>query len=98
MEVKGTLMYTIFNESFEKGGKATPAVPEDFEFGKKIFSIAEKLLAEGKLKTHPEKVGPKGLEGVLEGMQDMKDDKVSGQKLVYRVAETPADSHAEVEL
>lgn len=91
-------MYTIFNEAFEKAGKTTPAVPEDFEFAKKIFSIAEKLLAEGKLKTHPEKVGSNGLEGVLQGFQDMKADKVSGQKLVYRVADTPPNSSAEVEL
>ena len=91
-------MYTIFNDAFEKAGKETPAVPEDFEFAKKFFGITEKLLAEGKLKTHPEQVGEKGLEGALKGMQDMKDEKVSGKKLVYRVRETPEDSTAEVEL
>lgn len=91
-------MYTIFNESFQKAGRDNPAMPDDFEFAKKFSGITEKLLAEGKLKTHPEKVGAKGLEGALQGMQDMKDDKVSGNKLVYRVRETPGDSKAEVEL
>ena len=91
-------MYTIFNDPFTKAGRETPAVPEDFEFAKQFFNITEKLLAEGKLKTHPEKVGEKGLEGALHGMQDMKDDKVSGSKLVYRVRDTPKDSKAEVEL
>lgn len=93
-----TMMYTIFNEEYEKAGRHTPASPEDFEFAKKVFNITEKLLADGRLKTHPEKVGPNGLEGALQGMQDMKADKVSGQKLVYRVAETPANSKLEVEL
>lgn len=93
-----TIMYTIFNEPFSKAGRDTPAMPEDFEFQKEMFSITEKLLAEGKLKTHPAKVGPKGLEGVLQGMKDMKNDKVSGAKLVYHVRETPEDSKAEKEL
>lgn len=97
-ETMFTFMYTIFNEPFEKSGRETPAMPEDFEFAKKFFDITERLLAEGKLKTHPEKVGEKGLEGALQGMQDMKNGKVSGQKLVYRVRETPKDSSAEVEL
>jgi NADPH:quinone reductase-like Zn-dependent oxidoreductase len=93
-----TFMYTIFNDPFTKAGRDTPAVPEDFEFAKEFFAITEKLLAEGKLKTHPEKVGPNGLAGALQGMDDMKNDKVSANKLVYRVAETPADGNAEVEL
>lgn len=97
-ETTSTFMYTIFNDPFVKAGKETPAVPEDFEFAKKFFDITEKLLAEGKLKTHPEKVGEKGLEGALRGLQNMKDGKVSGQKLVYRVRETPKDPKAEVEL
>jgi len=89
LEVTNTLMYTIFNEPFEKGGRMTEPSKEDFEFAKKFFGITEKLLAEGKLKTHPEKVGERGLEGALEGMQHMKEGKVSGVKLVYRVADTP---------
>lgn len=93
-----TFMYTIFDDPFTKAGRDTPAIPEDFEFAKKFFGITEKLLAESKLKTHPEKVGPNGLEGVLQGLKDLKEDKISGNKLVYRVKETPADSKAEVEL
>ncbi|KAK5078520.1 hypothetical protein LTR64_003067 [Lithohypha guttulata] len=98
VETTMTFMYTIFNDPFEKAGRQTPAVPEDFEFAKKFFDITEKMLAEGKLKTHPEQVGPKGLEGALQGMQDLKNDKVTGKKLVYRVRETPEASNVEVEL
>ena len=98
VESKFTFMYTIFNDPFTKGSEEIPAMPEDFEFAKEFFGITEKLLAEGKLKTHPEKVGLKGLEGALQGMEDMKNDKVSASKLVYRVGDTSADSKAEVEL
>jgi len=84
-----TLMYTIFNEEFEKGGRVTPASKEDFEFAKMFFEVTEKLMAEGKLKPHPAKVGSGGLKGVLQGMEDMKAGKVSGVKLVYKVADTP---------
>lgn len=97
VETTMTLMYTIFNDPFHKFGQDFPAVTEDFEFAKKFFGITEKLLAEKKLKTHPEKVGGKGLEGALQGLHDMEDGKVSGVKLVYRVKETPADSKAEEE-
>lgn len=93
-----TFMYTIFGDAFEKAGRETPASQEDFEFARKFFGITEGLLKDGKLKTHPEKVGEKGLEGVLQGLKDLKEDKVSGNKLVYRVKETPGDSKAEVEL
>ncbi|EMC98222.1 hypothetical protein BAUCODRAFT_66865 [Baudoinia panamericana UAMH 10762] len=98
VEVVSTLMYTIFDAPFKKFGMDFPPVPEDFEFAKKFFDITEKLLAEGKLKTHEEQVGPHGLQGVLEGFQQMKEGKVSGRKLVYRVAETPKDTKAEVQL
>jgi NADPH:quinone reductase-like Zn-dependent oxidoreductase len=91
IEDKVTLMYTIFNEEFTKGPRTTPASQEDFESAKTIFEITEKLLAEGKLKPHPEHVGAGGLKGVLQGMLDLKNDKVSGKKLVYRVEETPAE-------
>ncbi len=91
-------MYTIFNEPFSKFGKDFPKSQEDFDFAKKFFALTQKLIADGKLKTHPEKVGDKGLEGALQGMKDMKEGKVSGVKLVYRVKDTPEGSNASIEL
>ena len=96
--VTSTFMYTIFGDAFSKGSNEYPPSKEDFDFAKTIFEIAEKMLADGKLKTHPEEVRSGGLEGVLKGLQDLKADKVSGVKLVYRVRETPADSNAEWEI
>ncbi|OAL39197.1 hypothetical protein AYO20_01515 [Fonsecaea nubica] len=84
-----TLMYTIFGEPFTFGPQQIPAVDEDFAYAKKFLAVVEDLLAQGKLRPHKERVGKGGLEGVLQGLQDMKDGKVSGEKLVYLVEETP---------
>lgn len=86
---ENTLMYTVFGEGFKFGTQEIPAIPEDFEYTKKFVELTEKLLAEGKLKPHRAKLGPDGLKGVLNGLKDMKAGKVSGEKLVYRVEETP---------
>ncbi|QGA21042.1 hypothetical protein EYB26_008752 [Talaromyces marneffei] len=90
VETVNTLMYTVFGEAFKFGkGAELPAIPEDFEYTKKFIALTEKLLAEGKLKAHRVKLGADGLKGVLKGLNDMKAGKVSGEKLVYRVEETP---------
>jgi NADPH:quinone reductase-like Zn-dependent oxidoreductase len=89
VEVTGTLMYTIFDEAFAKGGRETPRSTEDFESAKTIFELTEELLRTGALKTHPEKVGKDGLKGVLDGMVQLKEGNVRGEKLVYKVDETP---------
>lgn len=69
--------------------KTYPAVPEDYEFMKRFSALAEELLKDGKIKVHPLRVEGEGLKGVLDGLQLMREGKVSGQKLVYRVTETP---------
>jgi NADPH:quinone reductase-like Zn-dependent oxidoreductase len=84
-----TLAYTTVGEAFEFGDTKFPAKPEDKAFAENFVPIAERLLAEGKVKVHPPKVGPNGLKGVIEGLKLLKEDKVSGEKLVYNVSETP---------
>lgn len=80
-----TLMYTIFDEDFLFLGQTMKRSTEDFEFAKMFFELTEKLLSEGKLKTHPEELREGGLEGVLKGMNDMKENGVSGVKLTYKI-------------
>lgn len=80
-----TLMYTMFGEEFDKYGKNWPASEEDYEFGKRWMDLTEKVVAEGALKPHPTKVGPGGLDGVLKGIEDLREGKVSGEKLVYSI-------------
>ncbi|KAJ8603949.1 hypothetical protein MRB53_042016 [Persea americana] len=92
-----TLMYTIFNEPIEEGPFVSPALPEDFAFAKKFSAITEDLLAQGKLKTHPEQVNAKGLEGVLQGLQDLAAGKVSAKKLVYRIDDTQSGVEIETD-
>ena len=54
-----------------------------------FWDISTKLIASAQLAVHPPKVGKNGLQGVLEGLEDLRLGKVSGVKLVYRVNETP---------
>ena len=88
-------MYTIFGAAFDKKNNHFAASPEDFEFARDFYGLTENLLHQGKLRTHPESLQPGGLQGVLKGMQDLKDGSVTGKKLVYRVADTPHGSSAE---
>jgi NADPH:quinone reductase-like Zn-dependent oxidoreductase len=80
-----TLAYTVVGEAFKIGPKDVPAKPQDFEFGKMFWELARQLLAEGKVKVHRISVNEtgKGLEGVLKGIELMRQGKVSGRKLVY---------------
>ncbi|RAH70537.1 zinc-binding alcohol dehydrogenase family protein [Aspergillus aculeatinus CBS 121060] len=84
-----TLAYTAVGEDFTFGETPMPAKPQDREFAARFWETATQLLAEGKIKVHRPKVGARGLEGVMEGLELLKQDKVSGEKLVYNVEETP---------
>lgn len=78
----------MVGEGFTFRGNSTIAAnPEDFEFGKRFWSTAEKLLREGKWKPHRAELRSGGLDGILGGLEDLKQGKVSGKKLVYRVSE-----------
>ncbi|KAK7466230.1 hypothetical protein VKT23_004957 [Stygiomarasmius scandens] len=59
------------------------------EFAIKSSKLISKLLADGKLTPTPLKIYPRGLASVPEGLEYMKSGKVSGEKLVYRIADTP---------
>jgi NADPH:quinone reductase-like Zn-dependent oxidoreductase len=82
-----TLAYRAFGDTFHKRGTTFKAeeLQEDYNFAVEWASIFEQLLAEGKVKVHPPKVMDGGLEKVLDGLDLLRKDKVSGQKLVYRV-------------
>ena len=56
---------------------------------RRFSEISTKLLASAQISVHPPKVGKDGLKGVFDGMQQLKEGKVSGTKLVYKVDETP---------
>jgi len=77
--------YTAYGEAFTKFGFESPANLEDYLYASKFFDICEVLLAEGKLKPHPSARRPNGLDGILDGFQELREGRVSGEKLVYSV-------------
>jgi hypothetical protein len=54
-------------------------------FALKWFGTAQRLLDEGRLKTHPIQCEPGSLQGVLVGMELLRKKQISGKKLVYRL-------------
>lgn len=81
------LGYSVTGEEYEIEGDIWPAASEDFELGKKIFTLLEGLLENGLIRNHPLRIMNGGLAGILEGLREMKEGKVSGEKLVYRIGE-----------
>ncbi|KAF5595328.1 toxD [Fusarium pseudocircinatum] len=79
------LAYSATGNPWTYENKFYEAVPADYAFQKKFVKVAEKLFQEGLLK--PARVylnrGGSGLEGILKGLVDIKEGKVSGGKLVY---------------
>ena len=62
-----------------------PAQPENFEFAKTFWDLATKLVASQLLNVLAVYLGSVGLEGVLKGLDELKEGKVSGLMLVYRI-------------
>ena len=82
------LVYGITGEEYIFEGKHWVAQPTYYHFASVFFPIVEKLWSENKWVEHPREMRPDGLLGVLDGMKDMKEGKISGYKLVYHVDET----------
>ena len=74
---------TALGEPFEKRGNRYEANLQDFEHAKIVSQKAEKLLAERKFKPHRHEERSGGLDGILSGLEDVKNGRVSGVKLVY---------------
>ncbi|KAJ5495548.1 hypothetical protein N7539_000664 [Penicillium diatomitis] len=82
-----TIGYTAFGESFTRAGRTYEAKPEDVKFAENFWAMSSKLLAAGKLKVSNITLnrGGEGLDGVINGLEDLKQGRVSGTKLVYTV-------------
>jgi hypothetical protein len=85
VQVKSTLGYTIVGEAMKFGPREIPAKPEDFEFGKMFWELSRGLLEQGKVKVHKPAVNKygSGFEGILKGLDALRQGKVSGEKLVF---------------
>lgn len=62
-----------------------PPNPDDLIYGTQLFAIAQKLLDEGRLTHHPVKKIGGGLEGVLKGMEMVRQGQLKGEKCVVTV-------------
>ncbi|KAK0115321.1 hypothetical protein ONS96_013780 [Cadophora gregata f. sp. sojae] len=81
------LGYTASGEEFDMEGEVWPASKEDNLLARKFVGLCDELLREGRIKTHPVSKRDGGLDGILGGMMEMKEGKISGQKLVYRISD-----------
>ncbi|PYI02719.1 alcohol dehydrogenase [Aspergillus sclerotiicarbonarius CBS 121057] len=84
-----SMAYTAVGEAYIMGPRKMPAKPNDVKHHLLWQAIFQDLLNQGKIKTHPISKQPYGLKGVLNGLDLLRENKVRGQKLVYRVDETP---------
>ena len=72
----------------EESGPSFPINLEDYEYTKMFTDLSERLLQKGELKPLKAKVSKGGLKAVLEGIEEQRQGKVSGEKLVYWIDET----------
>ena len=80
------LALTIFGRKVALDGEyGREANPEDREFGARLTEQVQGLLDAGKVDVHPVRVMGGGWQGVLEGVDLVRRQTVSGQKLVYAV-------------
>jgi NADPH:quinone reductase-like Zn-dependent oxidoreductase len=80
-----TLLYSVYGEAVDKPFFKTKGKPEDYEFGVKFANILRTLIKEDKIKVHKPKVMDGGIDGIMEGLSLLQNDKVSGEKLVYKL-------------
>jgi SAM-dependent methyltransferase len=79
-----TIGYTVFGEEFRKE-TVVQKREVDYEFWLKFWRTCERLLQQKRFKPPPifVNVGCRGFEGILYGIQYLKEGRVSGGKLIY---------------
>ena len=80
-----TIVYTALGRPFALPTVKFPALPADREHMASWIPKIKDLVDAGQIKPNPVKVWPGGLEAVSEGLQYMRDGKVSGEKIVYNI-------------
>lgn len=81
------MVLTIFGHKVDLDGEyGREARPEDRAFGRDAFAAVQSLLDRGLITTHPVKALPGGWEGVMQGVDTIRTQALSGYKLVYGVA------------
>ena len=81
------LGYSALGRPFIYEGAEWPFASDDYDLAKRFAVLAEELLEQGKIKPHPATVRNGGLEAILAGIEDIRHGKISGEKLVYVIAD-----------
>ncbi len=79
------LLYSVFGRAFSIGPFHIPAAPEDRVHMAAFIKKLPQWILDGALKPIPVRVWEGGLEGVLGGLQYIREGKASGEKIVCRV-------------
>lgn len=81
-----TLLYTAQGRAFDFGPERHfPASPEDKEQIVQVLKKLPKLASDRAIKPLPIKFWEGGLQAIPDGLQYMREGKVSAEKIVYRV-------------
>lgn len=81
-----TLAYDVLGETYQwLDGQIREADAEELKYGTMFMELTRGMLSRGELKIIKQVVnrGGKGLEGVIFGMDELRNDRVSAEKLVY---------------
>ena len=89
-KVAGPLMtvgYEAFGEEWIWNGYRMPGKKDEVEFAAKFFDLSHRLLADETVRIINYKVNEPspGLQGALQGLDELRVNKVSGVKLVYTI-------------
>lgn len=68
------------------GAYGRDARPQDRLFSTRAFAAVQDLLDRGLIDPHPVKIMPGGWEGVMRGVDTIRNQAISGHKLVYPVS------------
>ena len=84
------IAWTVFGKAINlRGAFRRPAIPMDRTFALNWVKFVERLLEEGRLKTHPVHANKEnGLEGIPDDLNILREHKLSGQKMVVQVSQT----------
>lgn len=86
VEIETTLMYSFFGKAFTSLGRDWPAVPEDEAFAADAWARSADLIKKYNIRANPVD-HRNGLDAIPEGLEHMKQGKVSGKKLIYKIAQ-----------
>ena len=86
VKISTIFMYTFFGKAFTlTKGLHLPAIPENRKFGTVAYAKTPEIITTYDIKPNPLEIRG-GLDDINAGLIDMSEGKVSGKKLIYKIA------------